>query len=53
MTPRIEGFDHIHLYVGDRAKAALMGGDTVVAETGVKEGRQEFGVYLCEKGAAE
>jgi len=31
-----------------RNEAALMGGDTVVAETGVKDGRQEFGVYLCK-----
>ena len=31
-----------------RNEAALMGGDTVVAQTGVKDGRQEFGVYLCK-----
>jgi len=31
-----------------RNEAALMGGNTVVAESGVKDGRQEFGVYSCK-----
>lgn len=30
-----------------RNEAALMGGDTVVAESNVKDGRQVFGVYKC------
>lgn len=30
-----------------RNEAALMGGDTVVAESPVKDGRQLFGVYRC------
>ncbi|MEJ8566489.1 DUF4156 domain-containing protein [Elongatibacter sediminis] len=30
-----------------RNEAALMGGDTVVAESGVKDGRQLFSVYRC------
>jgi len=30
-----------------RNEAALMGGDTVVALSNVKEGRQNFGVYRC------
>jgi hypothetical protein len=30
-----------------RNEAALMGGDTVVAESPVKDGRQVFGVYRC------
>jgi hypothetical protein len=31
-----------------RNEAALMGGDTVVAESPVKDGRQLFGVYRCQ-----
>jgi len=31
-----------------RNEAALMGGDTVVAKTNVKEGRQIFDVYRCQ-----
>jgi hypothetical protein len=31
-----------------RNEAALMGGDTVVAELPVKDGRQVFGVYRCQ-----
>jgi len=30
-----------------RNEAALMGGDTVVAESPVKDGRQTYGVYRC------
>lgn len=30
-----------------RNEGALMGGDTVVAESGVRDGRQTFGVYRC------
>lgn len=30
-----------------RNEAALMGGDTIVAESDVKDGRQTFGVYQC------
>jgi hypothetical protein len=30
-----------------RNEGALLGGDTVVAETDVAEGRQTFGVYQC------
>jgi len=30
-----------------RNEAALMGGDTVVAESTVWDGRQDFGVYRC------
>ena len=30
-----------------RNEGALLGGDTVVAETAVAEGRQTFGVYQC------
>lgn len=31
-----------------RNEGALLGGDTVVAEGGVNEGRQVFGVYRCK-----
>jgi hypothetical protein len=31
-----------------RNEAATMGGDTVVAESLVKDGRQTFGVYRCQ-----
>ncbi len=31
-----------------RNEAALMGGDTVVAESPVKDGRQMYGVFLCQ-----
>lgn len=31
-----------------RNEGALLGGDTVVAETSVTEGRQVFGVYRCK-----
>jgi len=30
-----------------RNEGAVMGGDTVVAESPVSQGRQEFGVYQC------
>lgn len=30
-----------------RNEGAVMGGNTVVAESGVEDGRQEFGVYDC------
>lgn len=30
-----------------RNEGAEMGGDTVVAESNVKEGRQDFSIYLC------
>ena len=30
-----------------RNEAALMGGDTVVAESTIKDGRQLYGVYRC------
>jgi len=33
-----------------RNEGALMGGDTVVAINQPSQGRQEFGVYDCEKG---
>lgn len=31
-----------------RNEAALMGGDTVVAQSPIKDGRQMFGVYRCQ-----
>lgn len=31
-----------------RNEAALMGGDTVVAQSPIKDGRQLFGVYRCQ-----
>lgn len=33
-----------------RNEAAVMGGDVVVAQSPVTEGRQEFGVYDCRAG---
>ncbi|MDT8321630.1 MAG: DUF4156 domain-containing protein [Xanthomonadales bacterium] len=32
-----------------RNEAALMGGDTVVAESPIDDGRQSFGVYRCQR----
>jgi hypothetical protein len=32
-----------------RNEGALLGGDTVVAEGSVAEGRQVFGVYDCDR----
>ena len=32
-----------------RNEGALLGGDTVVAETSVSDGRQVFGVYRCNR----
>jgi len=38
----------MELSVLARNEAATMGGDTVVAESPVSEGSQEFGVYQCK-----
>lgn len=53
LKSRVAGFERKPGKVADelvalaRNEAALMGGDTVVAESPVKDGRQMFGVYRC------
>ncbi|MFT5140828.1 MAG: hypothetical protein ACI9H8_000055 [Lysobacterales bacterium] len=53
LKDRIAGFDRKSTKVAKelatlaRNEAAVMGGNTVVAESEVTDGRQEFGVYLC------
>ena len=54
LKSRIAGFERKPAKVATelatlaRNEAARMGGDTVVAESAVKDGRQEFGIYLCK-----
>ena len=54
LKSRIAGFERkpgkvaTELETLARNEGALMGGDTVVAESPIKDGRQEWGVYLCK-----
>jgi hypothetical protein len=54
LRDRVAGFDRKASKVAKelttlaRNEGALLGGDTVVAETSVTEGRQVFGVFKCQ-----